>query len=92
MGTGISAGETAVARAGSVPRKIEPQKLQPSDLRLITAAGVGTVLTAIAMGWMWGSLAVEPGVLSTFVEDSTRISQELVARQAQCLAGEIIDC
>ncbi|WP_420031478.1 hypothetical protein ACN2WE_00780 [Streptomyces sp. cg28] len=63
-----------------------------SDVRLVIAAVVSSVLTLALMGWLWGSLAVQPGVLTTFVEKSTRLSWESVDHQARCLSGKQAYC
>ncbi|MFJ4717331.1 hypothetical protein [Streptomyces sp. NPDC088785] len=61
-------------------------------MRLLIAAVVGVVLTLTLMGWLWGTLAVQPGVLTPFVEKSIRLSSTSVELQAGCLSGEFEDC
>ncbi|MER5947990.1 hypothetical protein ABT127_18230 [Streptomyces sp. NPDC001904] len=61
-------------------------------MRLLVAAVIGSALTVVLMGCLWGTLAEQPGVLSTFVENSTRLTEKAIEEQAGCLSGELTDC
>lgn len=55
-------------------------------VRLALLAGVGTALTAIFLGWLWGTLRIQDPVLASLTENATRVTHSLLEQQAENLS------
>ncbi|MGW7262222.1 hypothetical protein [Streptomyces sp. NPDC054842] len=80
-------GELPPQRAGtSGSRSVAERPEDASTVRLTVMATVGTLFTAVFLGWLWGTIAPQPPILATFVQDSVGVTHSLVERQAQHLS------
>lgn len=71
---------------GGVPRTTAEERA--STIRLCVSASIGTVLTVIFLGWLWGTIAPQPpGPLENVAREPATTAQHAIEEQAQRLSG-----